>query len=62
VGLMNMIGWMGGALGAYLVGRAVTLGATMSTAIASTAIIYVGVAAILVVAGMLAPRAPLGSE
>jgi MFS family permease len=61
VGLMNMIGWMGGALGAYLVGRAVTMGATMSAAIASTAVIYVGVAAILVVAGMLAPRAPVGS-
>ncbi|HTM53016.1 MAG TPA: MFS transporter [Pirellulales bacterium] len=61
VGLMNMIGWMGGALGAYLVGRAVTMGATMSAAIASTAVIYVGVAAILVVAGLLAPRAPIGS-
>jgi MFS family permease len=58
VGVMNMIGWMGGALGAYLVGLAVDLGASMSIAIASTAVIYVGVAGILVSAAVLAPRSP----
>jgi MFS family permease len=56
VGMMNMIGWLGGALGAYLVGLAVDLGVTMSTAIASTAVIYVGVALLLVLAAMLAGR------
>jgi MFS family permease len=56
VGMMNMVGWLGGALGAYLVGLAVDLGATMSMAIASTAVIYVGVAMILVLAARLAPR------
>jgi MFS family permease len=56
VGMMNMVGWLGGALGAYLVGLAVDLGVTMSVAIASTAVIYVGVAGILVLAALLAPR------
>ena len=56
VGMMNMVGWLGGALGAYLVGLAVDLGVTMSVAIASTAVIYLGVALLLVVAAWLAPR------
>jgi MFS family permease len=55
VGLMNMIGWLGGAMGAYLVGLAVDLGVTMSVAIASTAVIYIGVALLLVLAARLAP-------
>ena len=62
VGVMNMIGWLGGAMGAYFVGLAVDLGVTMSVAIASTAVIYVGVAGILVVAARLAPAHPAGSS
>lgn len=58
VGLMNMVGWLGGALGAYLVGLAVDLGVTMSVAIASTAVIYIGVAVMLVLAARLAPAHP----
>ncbi len=56
LGMMNMVGWLGGALGAYLVGLAVDLGVTMSVAIASTALIYVGVAGILLLAALLARR------
>jgi MFS family permease len=56
VGMMNMVGWLGGAMGAYLVGLAVDLGATMSEAIASTATIYIGVALLLVLAARFAPR------
>jgi MFS family permease len=57
VGLMNMYGWLGGGLGAWAIGAAVTRGYTMSEAISSTAGIYLGVAAMLAVAGLLfAPR------
>jgi MFS family permease len=56
VGMMNMVGWLGGAMGAYFVGLAVDLGATMSEAIASTATIYIGVAVLLVLAARFAPR------
>jgi MFS family permease len=61
LGMMNMVGWLGGALGAYLVGLAVDLGVTMSVAIASTALIYVGVAGILLLAALLARRQALWS-
>jgi MFS family permease len=61
VGLMNMIGWLGGALGAYLVGLAVDLGVTMSAAIASTAVIYIVVAGMLVLAARFAPPHPAES-
>jgi MFS family permease len=57
VGLMNMIGWLGGALGAYAIGAAVQGGMTMSAAISSTALIYVAVAALLVTGALVfAPR------
>jgi MFS family permease len=58
VGVANMIGWLGGGLGAYFIGRAVTRWHfTMSQAISSTATIYLGVAALLLVAGFVfAPR------
>ncbi len=57
VGMMNMIGWLGGGLGAWLVGRAMDRGVTMSAAIASTASIYLGVAVLLLLAGLVfAPR------
>jgi predicted MFS family arabinose efflux permease len=57
VGLMNMIAWIGGGLGAYAVGAAVTRGMTMSAAIASTGGIYVAVALLLfLTAVLLAPR------
>ena len=55
---MNMVGWLGGGLGAYAIGLAVTRWrVTMSEAIESTALIYVGVAGLLLVAALLfAPR------
>jgi MFS family permease len=57
VGLMNMIGWLGGGLGAYLIGRAADAGVTMSAAISSTAVVYLFVAVLLLVAGKIcAPR------
>ena len=58
VGLMNMVGWLGGGLGAYAIGLTVTRWhLTMSQAIESTALIYVGVAALLLVAALaFAPR------
>lgn len=46
-GLMNLIGWIGGGLGAVAVGSAVQHHATMSAAISSTAIVYFLVACIL---------------
>jgi hypothetical protein len=55
VGVGNMIGWIGGAIGPVLVGLAVDHGVTMSTAIASTAVVYVGVALLLLTAARLAP-------
>ncbi len=60
VGVGNMVGWIGGAIGPVLVGLAVDHGITMSVAIASTAAIYVGVAILLLLAAVLAPRQ--GSE
>lgn len=57
VGLMNMIGWLGGGLGAWLVGRAADRGVTMSAAIASTATVYLVVAGLLLLAALVtAPR------
>jgi MFS family permease len=57
VGIMNMIGWLGGGMGSVSVGFAVTRGFTMSATIASTAGIYVVVAAVLVTAALVAaPR------
>jgi MFS family permease len=54
VGLMNMVGWLGGGLGSYAIGVAVTRWRfTLSEAIASTALIYVGVAALLLLAGIV---------
>ncbi|HLY65464.1 MAG TPA: MFS transporter, partial [Chloroflexota bacterium] len=50
VGGMNMVGWLGGALGAYGIGAAVSQGVSMSAAIASTAVLYAFVAALLLVA------------
>jgi MFS family permease len=58
VGLMNMVGWLGGGLGAYAVGLAVTRWRlNMSQAIEYTALIYIGVAALLLLAAVaFAPR------
>ncbi|MBX3412461.1 MAG: MFS transporter [Pirellulales bacterium] len=57
VGIMNMIGWLGGGLGSISVGLAVTQGFGMSETIASTAAIYIVVAIVLTVAGLVfAPR------
>lgn len=53
VGLMNMIGWIGGAVGVISVGYVVKAGLTMSQAIASTAIIYLIVAGILLTAAFV---------
>jgi nitrate/nitrite transporter NarK len=52
VGLMNMIGWIGGALGVYAVGYAANRGVSMRDAISATALIYVGVALLLLVAAL----------
>jgi MFS family permease len=46
-GLMNLVGWMGAGLGSLAIGVAVDHHITMSAAISSTALIYIGVAAIL---------------
>ncbi len=59
VGLMNMIGWFGGGLGSYTIGLAVDHGVTMSEAIASTAVIYLVVAGILVLAAVFARPRPV---
>ena len=57
VGWMNMLAWIGGALGPLAIGGAVDQGISMSTAIASTAIIYVIAGTILVIAATVtAPR------
>jgi MFS family permease len=57
VGFMNMIGWLGGALGAWGIGAAVDAGFTMSAAIGSTALFYLIVAVLLgVAASVFAPR------
>lgn len=46
-GIMNLIGWIGGGLGAFAIGYAVHHHTTMSAAISSTAIVYFAVACIL---------------
>ncbi len=46
-GLMNLVGWIGGGLGAFAIGYAVQHHATMSGAISSTAIVYFAVACVL---------------
>jgi MFS family permease len=56
VGLMNMIGWFGGGLGAYAIGLAVKRGMTMSQAIASTGAIYLLVAGLLLTAAFVLAR------
>jgi MFS family permease len=57
VGLMNMLGWLGGALGVEMIGRAADAGITLSYAISSTAAIYAAVAVLLAfVAAALASR------
>jgi len=54
-GLMNFIGWVGAGLGSVAVGVAVDHHVTMSVAISSTALIYLGVAAILYASTFTAP-------
>lgn len=57
VGVMNMIGWFGGALGTFLIGVVVDRGMTMSEAISATALIYAAAAFLLLIVGLvLAPR------
>ena len=46
-GLMNLVGFIGGGLGALAIGIAVDHGVTMSVAISATAIVYLAVALIL---------------
>jgi MFS family permease len=56
-GLMNMIAWIGGGLGAFGIGVAADHHITMSVAIASTAVVYLAVALMLVVAATVSmPR------
>jgi len=56
VGLTNMIGWLGAGVGSTAVGVVVDSGITMSEAISSTAVIYIGVACLLLASAYLAPR------
>jgi len=57
VGLMNMIGWLGGGLGAFAIGAAAHRGVTMSVAISATAVIYLVVFGLLLLGGLVfAPR------
>lgn len=57
VGLMNMVGWLGGFVGPLTVGVLVDAGWKMGDAIASLAIVYLVVAAVLGTCGIiLAPR------
>lgn len=57
VGLMNMLGWVGGAIGVEMVGFAADRGVTLGEAIASTAGIYLLVAVLLAFAAWaFAPR------
>ena len=45
-----LAGWIGAGLGAFAVGYATDIGITMSVAISSTAIVFVGVAFVLLMA------------
>jgi MFS family permease len=56
-GLMNLVGWIGGGIGAFAIGYAVQHHMTMSAAISSTALIYFAVACLLfTTARFTAPR------
>jgi MFS family permease len=46
-GLMNFVGWIGAGIGSFAIGAAVDHHITMSAAISSTALIYLGVAVVL---------------
>ncbi len=63
VGFTNMIGWIGAGVGATAFGAVVDRGYTMSQTLASTVVIYIGIAGLLVLASLLAARraAPLGT-
>jgi hypothetical protein len=57
LGLANMIGWFGAGLGTYGIGVATTrLNVTMGQALASTSVIYAGVALLLLTAGLVTAR------
>lgn len=57
VGMMNMVGWIGGALGVMAIGWAVDGGLTMSQAISSAAAIYLAVAIMLLLASFIFAKA-----
>jgi MFS family permease len=57
LGIANMLGWAGAGIAAPVFGRAVDYGIPMSTAIAWTSIVYIGVGCLLISAGLkFAPR------
>jgi MFS family permease len=57
VGWMNMLAWVGGAMGPLVIGGAVDAGMSMSAAISSTAVIYVFAGTVLLYAATrTAPR------
>lgn len=56
VGLMNMIAWLGGGLGTLSIGFAADAGISMSTAISSSAALYLVVTLLLVIAGTITAR------
>ena len=62
VGVLNMIGWFGGGLGAFGVGLAADHGVPMSRSIAYAALLYLIVAAMLAAAAVLAGRASHAAE
>jgi MFS family permease len=56
VGFTNMIGWLGAGGGTTLFGIVVDQGYSMSSTLASTVVIYVGIAGLLALASLLAYR------
>ncbi len=56
VGFTNMIGWIGAGVGATAFGAVVDRGYTMNQTLSSTAVIYIGIAGLLVAASLLAAK------
>ncbi len=56
VGLTNMIGWIGAGIGPIVVGMALDQGFGMRQTLASTVVIYIGIAGLLLFASLLTAR------
>ncbi len=59
-GVMNLVGWIGGGLGAFAIGYAAQHHATMSAAISSTAVVYFAVACVLFYTAQCTARRDIG--